>query len=62
MDCVPALACTLWETGLMPRLLKLLSIVPTRFFRSRCDLLLENLALRQQLGVFKTEAAAASIC
>src|ERR1035441_5338779 len=41
------------KTGLMVRLLRLLSIVPTRFFRSRCDLLLENLALRQQLGVFK---------
>jgi hypothetical protein len=41
------------KTGLMLRLLRLLSIVPTRFFRSRCDLLLENLALRQQLGVFK---------
>jgi transposase InsO family protein len=41
------------KTGLMVRLLRLLSIVPTRFFRSRCDLLIENLALRQQLGVFK---------
>ena len=41
------------KTVLMVRLLRLLSIVPTRFFRSRCDLLLENLALRQQLGVFK---------
>jgi hypothetical protein len=37
----------------MVRLLRLLSIVPTRFFSSRGDLLLENLALRQQLGVFK---------
>src|ERR1035438_2383719 len=41
------------KTGLMVCLLRLLSIVPTRFFRSRRDLLLENLALRQQLGVFK---------
>src|ERR1035438_8155386 len=41
------------KTGLMVLLLRLLSIVPTRFFRSRCDLLIENLALRQQLGVFK---------
>src|ERR1017187_9624831 len=41
------------KAGLMVRLLRLLSIVPTRFFRSRCDLLIEKLALRQQLGVFK---------
>ena len=37
----------------MLRLLRLLSTLPTRFFRSRRDLLLENLALRQQLGVLK---------
>jgi putative transposase len=33
--------------------LRLLVVLPSRFFRSRRDLLLENLALRQQLGVFK---------
>jgi hypothetical protein len=41
------------KTGLMLRLLRLLVVLSSRFFRSRCDLLLENLALRQQLGVFK---------
>jgi hypothetical protein len=35
----------------MLRLLRFLSILPVRFFRSRRDLLLENLALRQQLTV-----------
>ena len=33
----------------MLRLLRLLSVVPARFFCSRCDLLLKNLAHRQQL-------------
>jgi transposase InsO family protein len=37
----------------MLRLLRLLSIVPVCCFRSRCDLLLENLALRQQLTVLR---------
>ena len=37
----------------MLRLLRLLVDLFTRLFRSRRDLLLENLALRQQLGVFK---------
>ena len=37
----------------MPRLLRLLSILATRPFRSRRDLLLENLTLRQQLAVLK---------
>ena len=37
----------------MLRLLRLLSIICARFFRSRRDLLLENLALRQQLAVLK---------
>ncbi len=37
----------------MLRLLRLLSIFPARFFRSHRDLLLENLALRQQLAVLK---------
>src|SRR5258708_31770103 len=37
----------------MLRLLRLLVVLSSRFFRSRRDLLLENLALRQQLGVFK---------
>jgi hypothetical protein len=35
----------------MLRLPRLLSICPARFFRSHHDLLLENLALRQQLSV-----------
>jgi len=33
--------------------LRLLVVLSSRFFRSRRDLLLENLALRQQLGIFK---------
>ena len=37
----------------MLRLLRLLSILFARFFRSRRDLLLENLALRQQLAILK---------
>ena len=37
----------------MLRMLRLLSICSARFFCSRCDLLLENLALRQQLAVLK---------
>jgi hypothetical protein len=37
----------------MLRLLWFLSVLLTRFFRSRRDLLLENLALRQQLAVLK---------
>jgi putative transposase len=37
----------------MQRLLSLLSVLATRFYRSRRDLLLENLALRQQLAVLK---------
>ena len=37
----------------MRRLLRLLWIVPICFFRSRCDLSLENLALRQQLAVLR---------
>jgi putative transposase len=37
----------------MLRLLRLLAVLLTRLFRSRRDLLLENLALRQQLSVFK---------
>ena len=41
------------KTGLMLRLLRLLPVLATRFFRSRRDLLLENLALRQQLAVLK---------
>ena len=41
------------KTGLMLRLLRLLVVLSPRFFRSRRDLLLENLALRQQRGVFK---------
>src|ERR1017187_9598508 len=41
------------KTGLMLRLLGLLVFLSARLFCSRRDLLLENLALRQQLGVFK---------
>jgi len=37
----------------MLRYLRLLAVLFTRFFRSRRNLLLENLALRQQLSVFK---------
>jgi hypothetical protein len=37
----------------MQRLLSLSSVLATRFFRSRRDLLLENVALRQQLAVLK---------
>jgi transposase InsO family protein len=37
----------------MLRLLRLLSILSARFFRTRRELLLENLALRQQLAVLK---------
>jgi putative transposase len=37
----------------MLRLPRLLSILPVRFFRSRRDLLLENLALRHQLTVLR---------
>jgi len=39
------------KTEDMLPLLRLLLTLPIRFFRSRCDLLLENLALRQQLTV-----------
>ena len=34
-------------------LLRLLFVLPTQFLRSRRDLLLENLALRQQLAVLR---------
>jgi hypothetical protein len=37
----------------MQHLLSLLSVLASRFFLSRRDLLLENLALRQQLAVLK---------
>ena len=37
----------------MLRLMKLLAIMAIQIFRSRRDLLLENLALRQQLAVLK---------
>jgi hypothetical protein len=39
----------------MPRTLRLLFVLLTRSFRSRRDLLLGNLALRQQLAVLKTK-------
>src|SRR5271168_2045572 len=41
------------HTALMLRLLRLLAVPVIGFFRSRRDLLLENLALRQQLAVLK---------
>ena len=43
----------LCETGFMLRLLRLLFVLVARSFRSRRDLFLENLALRQQLAVVK---------
>jgi hypothetical protein len=39
----------------MFRLLSLLVVLVTRLFRSRRDMVLENLALRQQLSVFKRQ-------
>ena len=41
------------KTGLMLRPLRLILVLYSRFFHSRRDLLLENLALRQQLGVLQ---------
>ena len=41
------------KTDLVLYLLRLLPVLFARFFCSRCDLLLENLALRQQLAVLK---------
>src|SRR5271167_2824992 len=41
------------NTALMLRFLRLLAVPVIGFFRSRRDLLLENLALRQQLAVLK---------
>src|SRR5450755_2545309 len=46
----PALPC---QIDFMLRLLRLLFVLAARFFYSRRDLLLENLALRQQLAVLK---------
>jgi putative transposase len=43
-------------------LVKLLLVPVIMFFRSRRDLLLENLALRQQLAVFETKAFSSSAC
>jgi putative transposase len=45
--------CLSATTGLMLCPLRLLFILATQSLRSRCDLLLENLALRQQLSIFK---------
>ena len=42
-----------WNTALVLCLVKLLPVPVIVFFRSRRDLLLENLALRQQLAVLK---------
>jgi len=44
---------SLCKIGPMLRLLRLVFVLATRFFRSRRDLQLENLALRQQLAVLK---------
>src|ERR1035441_2963836 len=41
------------KAGLMLRPLRLILVLYSRFFHSRRDLLLENLALRQQLGVLQ---------
>jgi putative transposase len=46
----------------MQRLLSLLSVLATRLFRSRRDLLLENLALRQQLAVLKVRQPRFAAC
>lgn len=43
--------CVPCKSGLMLRLLGLLPVLATRFLCSRRDLLLENLALRQQLAI-----------
>jgi hypothetical protein len=45
----------------MLRLLRFLFVLVARSFRSRRDLLLENLALRQQLAVFEEATSAAEI-
>jgi hypothetical protein len=50
------------NTALMLRLVRLLPVPVIGFFSSRRDLLLENLALRQQLAVLKTEAFSPSPC
>jgi hypothetical protein len=44
---------SLCKHGFMQRLLSILSVLASRFFLSRRDLLLENLAPRQQLAVLK---------
>jgi hypothetical protein len=49
------------KTGLMLRQLRVLSILPFRFFCSRRDLVLENLALRQQLKVLTRRRPAAAV-
>src|ERR1019366_1225351 len=46
----PAFPC---QTGFMLRLLRLLFVLANRSFHARRDLLLENVALRQQLGALK---------
>jgi len=47
------LALSTCKTGLMLCLLRLLFVLPTEIFGTRRDLLLETLALRQQLAVLK---------
>ena len=49
----PSIAQIRRKTGLMLRPLRLLSTLPAHFFCSRSDLLLENLAFRQQLAVLR---------
>src|ERR1700690_4068399 len=53
IDCSPPLSLYGCKTGLMLRMFRVLSAVLPQFFRSRRDLLLENLALRQQLAVLR---------
>ena len=46
----------------MLRHLRLLAVLSTQLFRSRRDLILANLALRQQLGVLKRRRPDAALC
>jgi hypothetical protein len=52
----PGFGLSTCKTDVMLRLLRFLAVLPGRFFGSRRDLLLENLALRQQLAVLKRRA------
>jgi hypothetical protein len=63
-DDEPSIQCGLspCTTSRMLCLVKLLLVPVIMFFRSRRDLLMENLALRQQLAVFETKAFSSSAC